>query len=232
MAHSMGNIVTSEAIRKGMVINNYALMQAATPSACYDDDEARIKQTQSYSHLTFNMWDNATPDQDTDPYTRSLAYRGRFKNLTGNLVSFFLPIDYATFMPWEVNNDQTKPENGPLAANYHYKNDNANGKKLYKFDLVPVGAGQVAESFSYYLTDPYEAMPYACRTWGKAQGAQNSAQGSIDRNVDLRDPSFQIQFEESPGFGDEHSGQFNANIQDMKAFYNEMLRTFDISRNP
>lgn len=34
-AHSMGNIVVSEAMRQGMQINNYALMQPAVPAACY-----------------------------------------------------------------------------------------------------------------------------------------------------------------------------------------------------
>jgi hypothetical protein len=80
-------------------------MQAAVPAACYDDDEARIKQTTRYNHLAFTIWDNLTPDDDDDPSVRAVAYRGRLSNVSGNLVSFFLPADYATSLAWEINND-------------------------------------------------------------------------------------------------------------------------------
>ena len=42
----MGNIVVGSALIEGMTINNYALMQAAVPAACYDEREA-IRQTQT-----------------------------------------------------------------------------------------------------------------------------------------------------------------------------------------
>ncbi len=250
-AHSMGNIVTGEAIRLGMNVQDYTLMQAAVPSACYDDDETRVRQTATYSHtvklfgfsfsLPVTMWDNVTPDNDPDPATHALAYRGRFlqaNHINVNMVSFFLPPDYATFLPWEVNNDQTKPENGALAEKFHYDRNGASGEKLYKYETDVTyddfGNATVTETLDHYLTDPYEAMPYACHTWGKAQGAQFSSQGSIDGNVDLRLPQYSLpgQDPNKPGFGDQHSGQFNAKIQDLKTFYDELLDQFVISRNP
>jgi hypothetical protein len=94
------------------------------------------------------------------------------------------------------------------------------------------GNPQVTEVIDYYLSDPYEAMPFACRTWGKAQGAQNSAEGSISVNVDLSNPVFAIPGESDPGFGDEHSGQFNASIQNLKSFYDRLLDEFAVARNP
>jgi pimeloyl-ACP methyl ester carboxylesterase len=228
-AHSMGNIVTGEAIRLGMNVQNYALMQAAVPSACFDAHE-RVKQTSQYSHFLFTMWDKQTPDDDPDPATRALAYRGRFSNLSVNLVSFYLTPDYATFMPWEVNNDQTKPEGGSLASNYRYLRNNPSGQKLYKYTSVFPSL----ELFDYNLTNAYEAMSYACSTWGKSVGAQNIAQGSLNpaNNVNLGDAQFALPGETDPGFGDEHSGQFNARIQQLKAFYNELLRQFIITPNP
>jgi hypothetical protein len=245
-AHSMGNIVTSEAIRLGMNVNNYALMQAAVPSAAYDEHErTRVTSTEHYgatllSHpLGFTVWDKQTPDDDPDAITRALAYRGRFTHpnlMNVNLVSFYLPQDYATKMPWEINNDQTKPEDGSLAEQYRYIRSNTDGQKLYKYKLQNDGGypANIIQVVDYYLTDdPYEAMPYACSTWGKAQGAQNSALGSIDGNVPLNTSVFQLPGQPAnQGFGDQHSGQFNANIQYLKAFYNELLRVFDIERNP
>jgi hypothetical protein len=44
IAHSMGNIVVSEALRQGMSIKNYAMLNAAVPASCYDEDETRIRQ--------------------------------------------------------------------------------------------------------------------------------------------------------------------------------------------
>ena len=233
-AHSMGNIVASEAIRMGMGVDNYALMQAAVPSACYDPDpRTRATSTGFFGAnllglaVGVTVWDKQTPDDDPDQATGDLAYRGRFSSLGVNLVSFYLERDYATFMPWEVNNDQTKPEGGLLAANFRYLRNNPNGEKLYKY--IPVFPA--LEILDYYLTGkPYEAMSYACSTWGKAVGAQNIARGALTpaNNVDLSGASFALPGESFSGFGDEHSGQFNANIQFLKLFYDTLINKFEI----
>jgi pimeloyl-ACP methyl ester carboxylesterase len=120
VAHSMGNIVTGEALRQGMEVDNYALLHGAVPAASYDGGQ-HVKQTQQYNHLTFTMWDNETPDDDPDSATRAVAYRGRLENVSGNLINFFLPQDYATSFAWEVNNEQTKPPDGALMGNYQYQ---------------------------------------------------------------------------------------------------------------
>jgi hypothetical protein len=143
-AHSMGNIVTGEALRQGMAVTNYALMQAAVPAACYDEDEERIRQTTQYVHhagpLFFTIWDSPTPDNDADSTTRNLAYRGTLKNVGGNLINFYLPQDYATSFAWEINNDQTKPPmyqgetaNASLCFNFEYNPNGQPAKKLWKF---------------------------------------------------------------------------------------------------
>lgn len=238
-AHSMGNIVASEAVRIGMNVQNYAMMQAAVPSAAYDEHE-RTKYLETYKHLTFTMWDKETPDDDPDPNTRYLGYRGRFKNLgtRANLINFFLPKDYATFIPWEVNNDQGKPEDGMFAKNFRYIRNNPDGQKLYKYKLIPQnvnGHVHYREEVDYYLTAAYEAMSHACSTWGKAVGAQNVAQGAInpEKSVALNTPRFQLPEQKNgEGFGDQHSGQFTADIQYLKAFYNVVLCVFGEKVNP
>ena len=221
-AHSMGNIVAGLALLAGARIQNYALMQAAVPAACYDENEERIKQIQLYSHVGFTMWDELTPDDDPDSAVRHVAYRGRLNQISGNLTSFYLPQDYATSFAWEVNNDQTKPPDASLAANFRYYRDNLAGTKLYKYHTV-----SGSEIVDHYLTDPYEAMPYACRTWGKAAGAEGRTQGSIDAAIDLSSASYNLPGESS-GFGDEHSAQFEARIQQLKSFYDQILNRFDI----
>lgn len=225
-AHSMGNIVASEALRLGMSVNNYALMQAAVPAACYDEDEERIKQPANYTHYGVPMWNTYSPDDDQDPFTRERAYRGRFANLSGNLVSFFLESDYATFAPWELNNRLNKPPS-EFVPNFIYNRTATSGQKLRKYSNLGV-------TFQYYITDPYEAMAFACNTWGKAAGAWGATRGKLaGAGVDLSDTAYQLAGEQRSGFGDEHSGQFNANIQSLKQFYDTLMRRLDIGEpNP
>ena len=232
-AHSMGNIVVGSAMVAGMTANNYALMQAAVPAACYDEREA-LRQTQIATHIvelsfwgnqlpvgTVAVWDEESPDDDPDPTTRNLAYRAMLKDIGRNCnpINFYLPADNATSYAWEINNDVTKPP-GEMSANFRYRRENPNGEKLYKY-----GANH-NEIVDYYLNDRYEAVSFACRTWGKAVGAEERTEGAIPsaNRVNLGGADFQLPTE-SPGagFGDEHSGQFNFNIQQLKPFYDHPL---------
>ena len=220
-AHSMGNIVAGEALRLGMQASNYALLQAAVPAACYDDSES-IRQVTQYQNYGFTMWDADSPDDDPDSLTRSLAYRGRFRNVSGNLVNFFLPLDYATFIPWEIDNDQSKPPDGQWVTNFGYLRTAASGQKLYKYQGVEL---------DHYLRDPYEAMPYACRSWGKTAGAFGATAGSIASSVDLSNSTYQLPGQQESGFGDQHSGEFNASIQQLKPFYDTLMDKLRVQRN-
>jgi hypothetical protein len=148
------------------------------------------------------------------------------QNVSGNLVNFFLTGDFATSFAWEINNDITKPPNAPLAANFRYNRYDFAGTKLYKYNTL-----LNLELLDHYLTDPYEAMSYACRTWGKAVGAESRTQGSIDSSVDLSSTTYNLSGESS-GFGDEHSGQFNARLQELRSFYDQILSQFNITPNP
>jgi pimeloyl-ACP methyl ester carboxylesterase len=227
MAHSMGNIVAGSALLSGVTFDNYVLMQAAVPAACYDESEA-MKQAPSQrdyplpfiqylgGSVTVTFWDNDTPDDDPIAETRALAYRGRLSGNRGNLINFFLPNDAATVDAWELNNDFAKP-----AANYGYTRG-----------APPVLGGQQAlwrqvGTFQVSLTDPFEAMPLACRSWSKTIGAESRTAGSIQGSVNLGDPAYSLP-NETEGFGTEHSAQFNRDIQVLKPFYDAVLRGFNI----
>lgn len=233
-AHSQGNFIVGEALRQGLVVDNYALMQSAVPAACYDSDDTNVKETLPYNiYGTVTVWDKDTPDDDTDPATRQLAYRGRFANidLNANLTSFFMPNDYATFKPFELNNDQFKPELGVFSKEYHYKKDNPAGQKLYKFKYLSLDPNVLGvEVIDYYLSNPYEAMSQACSTYGKALGAQNKAGGAIDpiKSIALNRQKFQLFHQPLlTGFNDQHSGQFLAAIQELTNFYDELIKVFE-----
>ncbi len=233
IAHSMGNIVAGSALRDGLQIDNYALLNAAVPAACYDEDEGRIRQTVQAVHdagpFHFTMWDSPSPDSDFDLITRDLAYRGTLKNAAGTLVNFFLPEDYATSFAWEINNDQTKPPSSDtfFDKKFEYNPAGSPGEKLYKFHDDPFTGFLV---FDYTITNKFEAMAFACRTWGKAAGAWGATRGSISNSLNLSDPAFDLPGEES-GFGDEHSAEFDFRIQQLGHFYDALLDELEVQRN-
>lgn len=80
-------------------------------------------------------------------------------------------------------------------------------------------------------------MPFACRTWGKAVGAWGpvdtspGTQGSIDSSENLGKDIYQLQNQTKTGFGEDHSGQFTARIQELKPFYNILLDKLQVKRN-
>jgi hypothetical protein len=228
VAHSMGNVVTGSALQQGMVVTDYAMLNAALPAACYDESE-HLKQAPAritVSGFPVDLWNQETPDDDPDVATRSLAYRGRLAHVLGNITSFFLPDDYATSFAWELNNALTKPPAASLAGRFVYRRDFPSGRKLIKGIEDPSTREVVAD---YYIVDPNEAEAYACRTWGKAVGAERRTAGAISNQVDLSASAF------SPsgagGFSKEHSAEFDFAIQKLEAFYGELLRQLNISQN-
>src|SRR5204862_6151293 len=80
-AHSMGNVVTGSALRRGMTINTYMLMEAAIPSGCYNDS------VNNYVRFINAEGTNPTPDTEAQ-----LGYRLFTQTVVQNvtkLVSFF-----------------------------------------------------------------------------------------------------------------------------------------------
>jgi len=229
VAHSMGNVVTGSALQNGMNVSQYALLNAALPASCYDEDE-NLKQAPAsvtVAGLPVHLWNQVTPEDDPDIATRALAYRGRLRNVRSNLISFYLPDDYATSFAWELNNALTKPPGASLSGPFLYKRDLPSGKKLIKGIEDPSTGDIVVDR---YIVDPYEAQPYACRTWGKAVGAEGRISGRVSTTVDLSSDTF------SPsgvgGFSREHSAEFNFDIQKLRPFYTELLTQLSIPQNP
>lgn len=235
-AHSMGNIVVGSALENGMTVNNYAMMQAAVPASSYDD-RTILEQTQPVNHAvslnfwgqpvpvgSITVWDQSTPDGDTDSATRALAYRGLLQTIAQrcNPISFYLPADNATSYAWEINNGLTKPP-GEWSNQYRYVPSNPAGQRLYK----EYGGGVR----DYSWTSRYESMAFAASSWGKAVGAEPRTEGAIVAagGVNLGSSSFQLPGEpQNSGFGNQHSGQFNAPIQSLKLFYDELINTLEV----
>lgn len=204
VAHSMGNFVTSEALRNGMAVLNYAMLNSAVSASCYDETVS-LRQPE---------WYYITPNTDSDPGTRSLAYVGRFGTLNANVINFYLPNDSATLNGWNLWNSRWKPEwYQPENVGYEYHSNWEPGDRLrIKFAL----------SVPRNLIDPHESMAYACQSLTYTVGAEHRTAGSIDDRVNM-DALFQ--------FGNEHGAQWDRRIQQdgVRDFYRRLLLKLDIS---
>lgn len=225
IAHSMGNIVCGSALKDGLSVRRYALLNAAVPAGCYDDSET-IRETKPKTHSTFlgdfTCWNGEpSPDDDPDPSTRSLAYRGQLTGVSATLINFYLANDEATSEAWEVNNLITKPR-GMLAPGsamaetrpFDYDPNEAPGQKLQKLrsKSAPADQGWYWQT-DYYITEPFESMPFACRSWSKAAGARPGIQGSINDEVNLQELNIDRK----------HSAEFNYPIQKLNDFYTALI---------
>jgi hypothetical protein len=209
VAHSMGNIVAASGFISGMRVSNYALLNAAVPAGCYDESTQlqQLPTTRTYPVGIVPLWNARTPDDDDGATTRGLAYRGRLQSIEASVVSFHLNTDRATVYAWEFNN-ALKPDSG-----FFYSRSEVDGSRIWKNE----------NGIRRPLTEAFEAMPYADQSWSKCAGADGRTRGAIDDAVDLN-AGF--------AFQDEHSAEFNLDIQRLAPFYRELLRRLDLSQNP
>ncbi len=210
VAHSMGNIVAGSALRQGLTINNYALLQGAVPSICYDESAnlRPVTMQRNYAGVPVQLWDKITPCDDVDAGVRSLTYRGQLGGVGGNLINFFQPNDAATGNAWEFNNDQFKPKRLNLGATgYYYDSTQIPAYRLGINFLTEMGRS---------VASAHEGMAYATISPTKAVGAEGATAGVINANpVDLSSTAFGNQ----NGFDTEHSAEFNRSIQQLTPFY-------------
>jgi pimeloyl-ACP methyl ester carboxylesterase len=221
VAHSMGNIVTSSALNRGLTVDNYVLLQAAVPAGCYDTSSG----INSYGVFATAEASKTTPDLAVP----DMGYRGYLANVSGNLVNFYNANDFAlatgnlatfTHIPflwwidanWEANEVESKPDYFTSQV-YNYDSTQT---LLQRGQLLIRHAGPTY-TVDHYVTDPQESMSFVARPRSKAVGALADVGGTITSQVDL-----------NANFGfdrnrDEHSAEFNWNIQRVGGFYSELL---------
>jgi hypothetical protein len=221
-AHSMGNVVTGSALKRGMTVNKYLLMQAAIPAGCYNDS------VNNYGRLISAEAEKPTPDTAAE-----LGYRLHLQSVqenVGSLVSFFNIDDYAlatgttSIIPgwpiqtnWEKNQIDYKPDRfnaiDALAGDYLYSSTLPAGERV-SVNWSPTIAGTYLTSRP--VSDIHESMAFAARSRSKAAGAElhnATVFGSV------------LNLESACNFGagvDDHSGQFTRSIQELGPFYRRM----------
>ncbi len=207
-AHSAGNIIVGEALKQGATIDNYVLMQAAVAASSYDSN-APVDDG-------LNKQENAHPTYDP---AQQMDYRGYLQNVQGNLVNFYNPVDGALEtgfrldifhgfkkVSWKIFQLEFKPFD-PEEKKVQYTYDKKLGVPILELPGKPK---------SRDVTNIHESMSFVARSRTKAVGAEGGTGGSIDSVVNLK-ATF--------NFGDtreEHSAQFNRNIQNVHEFYKQL----------
>ena len=215
VAHSMGNIVTGEAFRRGAPCDLQIMMQAAVSAGCYD---ARTEIDEP--DLIANERKSSTPDLAVN-----LGYRNYLSAVSVPTVNFYNPVDYAL-----------QTGRFGIAVNWFdhqgSKPYNPNGRGDYG-NTGGVPGLYAGKKLLHEVTAPHESMSFIARSRTKAVGAQAlsnfTREGTPLRNF-VRRVDLQQEFQFTAGQF-EHSAQFNRPIQrQMIAFYSTIIEV--VTPNP
>jgi pimeloyl-ACP methyl ester carboxylesterase len=232
LAHSMGNIVAGDALRRAgnnQIVKTYVASQAAVTAHTYDTNIA------NYS-FTVNLGGVNVPFGPNTPNIYGNWFAGNSGGGAGQVINFYNVNDYAlSRLHWQL--DQLfKPDQGVLkngdSWTYHY-NGNASDPSPWNhfskynetlfytmnFDIVNV------------LTNRYEVMAYAAQAYTTALGATPGVL-NLNRNVDLtRSSPTQIWPPDNSTTDPTkkyavhfwHSAEFRGDYSPMQGYWSELL---------
>jgi hypothetical protein len=208
-AHSMGNVVTGSALKRGMTLNKYMLMEAALPAGCYDDS------VNNYPRFLQAETSNPTPDTASEMGYRLFLQSTKLN--VGSFVSFFNVDDYALAtgsvgvipewpieVNWEKNEVSFKPDTLG-GGTYRYQSSGVS-----YFDLPSDGTTR-------QIVDVDESLSFVARPRSRAVGTET-------HNASVFGSVLNLQATCNFGAGvNDHSGQFTRPIQQLKPFYARMM---------
>jgi len=199
-AHSMGNIVTGEALRLAgtTLVNTYAAMQGAVPSHCYD-------QTATFRTIPL-LLDDGDPDYYANYWTSGASCY--FTNVVGaaRYINFFNTNDWA--LNYWQDDQNFKPD---TLLDYGF-----DGTNFYQSSRV-LG----------FPTNTYEIFSFCDQARCYAIGAQPNLGGEFltDFQVELDDTPYNFGSQHKY-----HSGQFRSDNMDRAMFWNKLLIQMRLNR--
>jgi pimeloyl-ACP methyl ester carboxylesterase len=234
VGHSMGNVVCGSALRQGLIVKNYLLMEAAFPAGCYDESGGDgAVGVNGYDRFWNAELNRPTPDyHDSD-----MGYRGFLKAMhsnTGRLVNFHNRLDYALATGikffwfeanWEKNQVDYKPDGSGTAIHasdwqYLYNTAEADTIKKGLLENIHFVNSNPVWAFTRHVHDSYEIKAFISRPRSKALGAVDSLlanRPAIMEHVNLNAAPYNFDDRES-----DHSGQFNRRIQEVSELYRDI----------
>lgn len=148
--------------------------------------------------------------------------------MTGNLINFYNPEDYALatgdkFISFDVNwekNQKTYKPNSLGTVAYEFDPNKPDNQmptpRHYLYDVI-------AQLPARPVLDPHESMSFLARSRSKAVGARDSVHGSINAEINLHEDPYNFTKDQK-----EHSGQFNRTIQKADEFYKTLNEVFKL----
>ncbi len=205
LAHSQGNSIVGEAIRKGASFDTYILTQGAMPASAYDVNAP------TYTAMTNADFVVHTPEW------QSMGYRGIYTNanFTGNIVNFYNYYDPVLNF-WIADQLELKPNNYLFnGGDYFY--DGTNSWRILE------GAPP------RLVTDPQESrsMVSRSRTLPIGQSGPTTQHGVVKSGIDLN-----AAYGFYKAFPDDHSAQWVWPIQTTRPYFQQVLTSCGLHPAP
>lgn len=213
-AHSQGNVVAGEALKLGMQIDNYVLMQAAVPASAYDETVPQV--------LTFQT---AETNQPTPQLLTDGGYAGYLANVSGRLANYFNTQD-GTLAKWSIDNRDMKPVIKAFAFNaqdtFVYSFQGAVSPPASKSKLTWIhtyvdeaGIGHTNIIGQRDVIAAHERMAFIARSLTYTVGQRSDTGGPIRKNK-----AFSLT---GLGFDRNHSAQWEWPCQWVDGFYLRLM---------
>ncbi len=220
VAHSMGNIVASEAIKLGAPVAHYVLMDGAVSAGCYDTQAELTKDPILKDDQGNPLSLDGFPTESIPDSVAQGGYRGYFLSLAG-LTSFYNLKDEA--MDWYKFGNSIK-RNGVLLGDRKYIYDE--GVKLDKQPSPPTAP----KPNPRLVTDIHESMSMYAQSRTRPIGQEDRTRGVIAVSIDM-----QNYFKVGAVQNEDHSPQFDKPLQfngavGVKAYYQRILDELQIPR--
>jgi hypothetical protein len=201
-AHSMGNVVVSEALRLAAtepnptpLVNAYIASQASSPAEAYDPGAAP-KSNDVYANFMGT----------------GKSYFADLNVAAPHMYNFYNPNDHALTSPkiWPLNN-LLKPDHG---YDFTLPLPTANYVRLSNYTVLSYAARATR----------YEAFAFAAQSASGALGRTANVGGPFNKGkqIDLSSPTF--------GFGSDHSGEFDGTETSKAAYWSTMMDDFGLPR--
>lgn len=201
-AHSMGNIVVSEALRieatsqsPERIVDVYVASQAASVAHAYDANRPATETDES----------TQTPEVYASYPPTGQPYYGTIDLAANKLVNFYNPQDYALGVGWMANQD-TKPDGA-----WDYDSDGW------------FRDGLLVNTYLFFPNDRYEIFAHIAEARSLALGAQSGVEGPFTT-------AEEVNLDSVHGFGGgsttSHSAQFLSTLGVRGAYWGQLLYTF------
>jgi hypothetical protein len=236
LAHSMGNVVTGEALRlasqqgAGRLVNTYVASQAALPVQVYDGGSTNLLDAIAPFDIDASTIDQF-PETPNSVYPDWLAGNGA---AAGTRINFYNVNDFALWRDaWQLN-QYTKPDHKDQPDqpwDYRYlQNMTYPDGQFQKTKSIPLATVELALGGQARVQDRYEVMAFAAESYSKALGATPS-DATLTRSVDLTLPDNGIWLGDPDPSTDNrpyarhkwHSAQFRSTNMLQKGYWRTLL---------